>query len=199
MKIKKFNNLWTMGLILIITILLVLNIAKWFFPEFVIEVAQTPQIVKFGQYVDTHKWAWYLFSIFNSFILSWFYCCACLRKKYLNIKDIVVTLIFIGLTYVFLEYLPQQYVGLSLIIQIIHPMVLAIISKNQDYKVLYSTGICFAVNNICQLFSLEIRGLINLITQYNIATFTMLSIDGYIWIILLYFLFNFKYKESNNG
>lgn len=195
MKIKKFNNLWTMGLILIIAILLVLNIAKWFFPEFVIEVAQTPQIVKFGQYVDAHKWAWYLFSIFNSFILSWFYCCACLRKKYLNIKDIVVALIFIGLTYVFLEYLPQQYVGLSLTIQILHPMVLAIINKNQDYKVLYSTGICFAVNNICQLFSLTIRGLDKLITIPNTATYTMLTIDIYIWSILLYFMFNYK-KEN---
>lgn len=195
MKIKKFNNLWTMGLILIIAILLVFNIAKWVFPEFVIEVAQTPQIVKFGQYVDTHKWAWYLFSIFNSFILSWFYCCACLRKKYLNIKDIVVTLIFIGLTYVFLEYLPQQYVGLSLTIQILHPMVLAIINKNQDYKVLYSTGICFAVNNICQLFSLTIRGLDKLITIPNTATFTILTIDLYIWMVLLFFTFNYK-KEN---
>lgn len=184
-----------MGLILIIAILLALNIAKWSFPEFVIEVAQTPQIVKFGQYVDTHKWAWYLFSIFNSFILSWFYCCACLRKKYLNIKDIVVTLIFIGLTYVFLEYLPQQYVGLSLTIQILHPMVFAIINKNQDYKVLYSTGICFAVNNICQLFSLTIRGLDKLITIPNTATYTMLTIDIYIWSILLYFMFNYK-KEN---
>lgn len=195
MKIKKFNNLWTMGLVIIIAILLVLNIAKWIFPEFVIEVAQTPRIVKFGQYVDTHKWAWYLFSIFNSFILSWFYCCACLRKKYLNIKDIVITLLFIGLTYVILEFLPQQYVGLSLTIQILHPMVLAIINKNQDYKVLYSTGICFAVNNICQLFSLSIRNIGQLILCYNVATITILTIDSYIWIVLMYFLFNFK-KEN---
>lgn len=49
MKIKKFKNLWTMGVVIIIAILLVLNIAKWIFPQFVIEVAQTPQIVKFGQ------------------------------------------------------------------------------------------------------------------------------------------------------
>ena len=195
MKIKKFNNLWTMGLVLVIAILVVLNVAKWVFPEFVIEVAQTEQIVKFGQYVDTHKWAWYLFSISNSFILSWFYCCACLRKKYLNMKDIVVTLLFIGLTYVILELLPQQYVGLSLTIQILHPMILAIINKNKDYKVLYSTGICFAVNNICQLFSLTIRNIGQLILCYNVATITILTIDLYIWTILLYFLFNYKRSE----
>lgn len=57
MKIKKFKNLWTMGLILFGVILIALYVAKIFFPEFIVGIAEIESVVKFGQYVDTHQWA----------------------------------------------------------------------------------------------------------------------------------------------
>lgn len=40
MKIKRFDNIWIMGLILSGTILVVLYIVKLLFPSFIIETAQ---------------------------------------------------------------------------------------------------------------------------------------------------------------
>lgn len=41
MKIKRFDNIWIMGLILSGTILVVLYVVKLLFPSFIIETAQT--------------------------------------------------------------------------------------------------------------------------------------------------------------
>ena len=45
MKIKKFNNLWAMGLILCGVLLVAFYVAKIFFPEFIVGVAEEPAIV----------------------------------------------------------------------------------------------------------------------------------------------------------
>lgn len=57
MRIKKFNNLWAMGLILVSIILIVFYVIKIVNPYFIVGIAETPAIVKFGKYIDTHKWA----------------------------------------------------------------------------------------------------------------------------------------------
>lgn len=52
MKIKRFNNLWAMGLILFGAILVAFYLAKIFFPEFIVGVAEIPAIVNFGNLID---------------------------------------------------------------------------------------------------------------------------------------------------
>ena len=48
MKVKKFNNLWAMGLILCGVLLVAFYLAKIFFPEFIVGVAEIPAIVNFA-------------------------------------------------------------------------------------------------------------------------------------------------------
>ena len=60
MKVKRFENLWTMGLIIFGCLLAILYLLKLIVPEFVVGVAEIPQIVEFGNYVDSHDWAYYL-------------------------------------------------------------------------------------------------------------------------------------------
>ena len=62
MKVKRFNNLWAMGLILFGVLLVAFYVAKIFFPQFIVGVAQTPSIVKFGTYVDSNNIYIYLFN-----------------------------------------------------------------------------------------------------------------------------------------
>ena len=92
-KIKRFNNLWTMGLILCGILLIVFYISKIFFPEWIIGVAETPEIVKFGEFVDSHWWALHLFNSLCAFIGWYAYCCACCRTNYLTKRN---TLTLIG-------------------------------------------------------------------------------------------------------
>ena len=72
MKIKRFDNLWLMGLILCAVILVAVYVLKIFFPHFVIEVAQIESVTVVGHYIDTHKWAWYLASFVLSFFVYYF-------------------------------------------------------------------------------------------------------------------------------
>lgn len=93
-KIKRFNNLWTMGLILCGILLIVFYISKIFFPEWIVGVAETPEIVKFGEFVDSHWWAYYLFTFATSYIGGYVYTCACCKQRVLNKWD---NLIVVGM------------------------------------------------------------------------------------------------------
>ena len=90
MKIKKFKNIWTMGLILFSAILILFYVAKIFFPDFIIGVAEIPFIVNVGSYIDTHLWAFYLYSFIISFLTGYIYSCACCRKIKLSIKQVLI-------------------------------------------------------------------------------------------------------------
>ena len=52
MKIKRFDNIWIMGLILSGTILVVLYVVKLLFPSFIIATVQTEKICLIGHYRD---------------------------------------------------------------------------------------------------------------------------------------------------
>ena len=71
MKVKRFNNLWAMGLILFGAILVAFYLAKIFFPEFIIAIAEIPSIVNIGNYIDSHLWLYYLV---NGNLMDTFYC-----------------------------------------------------------------------------------------------------------------------------
>lgn len=198
MKIKKFNNLWTMGLIIFGTILVVLYMAKLIFPEFVISLAEIEPIVRFGNYVDTHEWAYYLFSFVVSFVAGYFYCGACCRKKKLKFIDMCMIALMIILLFIIERFLPQYYIVFNIVLMLAIPCLICLIDKKTDIKYLYSTISTFSIYYLAQLLSLEIRNMVAMITFANTATFTILAIDFYIWVILLYNYFNYK-EAKNNG
>lgn len=198
MKIKKFNNLWTMGLIIFGAILIVLYLAKLIFPEFVISLAEIEPIVRFGNFVDTHEWAYYLFSFCVSFIAGYFYCSACCRKKKLSLVDISLISLMIIILFVVERFLPEYYLGINMILMIGLPALLCFIDKRKDIRYMYSTAITFAIHYLAQFVSLQIRNMSAMITFANSATFTILVIDVYIWTILLRNYFNYM-EDKQNG
>ena len=163
MKIKKFNNLWTMGLIIFGAILVAFYLAKLIFPEFVVELAQIESVVKFGEFVDTHKWAYYLFTFLVSFITYYFYCGACCRKNRLSFIDFGLIAFSMILLFVIEAFLPNYYFGANMVIMIVLPTIICRIDKKEGIKYLYSTALTFGVYSIAQILSLEIRGISTLI------------------------------------
>ena len=192
MKIKKFRNLWTMGLILFGAILIALYVAKIFFPEFIVGIAEIESVVKFGQYVDTHQWAYYLFTFVTSMFMYYFYCCACCRKKGLSWIQFSIVAIVTILLFIIQKYLPTYYFGLNMASMIVLPAIICRLDKCADIKYLYSTATSFTIYYLAQMLSLEIRNISAMIHYPNIATLTILLIDAYIWAVLLYNFYNFK-------
>lgn len=195
MKIKRFKNLWTMGLILFGAILVLFYIAKIFFPEFIVGIAEIPSIVAFGKFVDSHWLANILFHIFISYFCGYFYYCACYKKYKLDLIENIFVLLFIILTIIAQNFLPKIYTPFLYVTFILQPFLMLLYHKNLCKETFISTSVSFTVDIMAQAFSLQIRDIILLTSSVNSATLTILAIDTIIWRILLYMYFNNK-KES---
>lgn len=198
MKVKRFNNLWAMGLILCGVLLVAFYVAKIFFPEFIVGVAEIPSIIKFGDYVDNHKWAYYLFNLTIAILVYYFYCCACCRKKKLTYIELGIIIITNIVLFLIQEFIPEHYIYFNCVSLIFLPTIFCFINKKQEIKYMYSTLLCFSFQMIAPSLTLTIRDLYSLVSYPNSATFIILVIDVYIWLITLYNYYNYK-EENKNG
>lgn len=192
MKIKRFNNLWAMGLILFGAILALVYIAKILFPQWVIGVAQTDRVVQIGNYIDRHQWSYYLYGGSISFVSGYFYLTACCRKNKLDLFDISILIVEIVFLFTMQKCAISYYLETNIFCLILLPTFVCLKDKRKDIKYLYSIVTCFMIHSLSQIISLEIRDISLLLSHPNSATITILIIDTYIWQFLLHNYFNFK-------
>jgi hypothetical protein len=185
-----------MGLILTGAILVAFYIAKIFFPEWIVGVAEIPSIVKFGNFVDSHLWAFYTFNILFGCFIAYIYCCACLRSYRLNVKSIVVLLSSTTILQLVSMFMPQHYAPINYVNLVISPFLICLVNKSVSVKTFISTVVCFSIDILSQVLSFEIRNLMLMSTRVNTATYTILLIDMVIWRFLLYMFFNYKNKKG---
>ena len=198
MRIKKFHNIWTMSLILLIALLVSLYAAKIFFPTFIVGVAETPLIVAIGTYIDTHKWAYYLYYTITSFISLYLYVCAVCRIRKLKLFECGIIVVSILIYFLLEAFLPNITFTYNTALYFILTYIVCRLRKIKDYRTFYSSCVCLLITALGQSLSLEIRGISTLITYPNTATFFILLIDLYIWSGLLYLFYNYK-GENKNG
>lgn len=197
MKIKKFKNIWTMGLILSFSMFAILILIKAIFPDFVLKVTQLDSIVAFGNYVDSHMWVYYIYDGIISFITYYIYCCACCRVKRLDYKKCILIVAFIFIGNLIYSFLPVLSLTISYIYMILLPTLFILMDKRTDIKYLKSTTLCFVVHSLSQILIKKIRGLDSAIMYPNSATFTLFIIDGFILLFVLFFYFNSKGGDKN--
>lgn len=187
MKIKRFENLWTMGIILIGVILIFVYLLKICMPNFVVETAQIESVSKIGHYIDNNKWAWFLATFIVSFAMYYFIIGASCRKKVLNRKELLLIVGTILILFFVKEVLPAQYQGLNISSMILLPCIC-----KADFK---ATTFVFVATTVLQTMSIEIRNIGMRAIDFNYATFLILMIDYYIAIVFMYLLFNYR-KEK---
>lgn len=197
MKVKRFNNLWAMGLILCGAILVAFYVLKIFFPHFIIKVAEIPRLVKFGNWVQSNKWYLHIFNFITGYIHAYILYCACIRKPYLSWKGNVVLVVSLVTLRAIAEFYPIQYSALNLAFMVIMPFIVCIIEKNLNKETFVSTVGCFALELAFEFLSMSVRDLTRLTPCVNIMTVLILMIDVFIWRILLYLFFN--YKNTKKG
>lgn len=188
MKIKRFDNLWLMGLILCGAILGGVYILKIFFPNFVIEVAHIESITRIGHYIDNHKWAWYLASALLSFVTYYSVACACCKTKSLNLIEMVYVAATVIIMYTIKEFLPGLYVGANACSMIALPFLL-----KADFK---ATTVVFVSTTLLQSITLTVRNIAMMVIDANYATMIILTIDYYILLGLLYFYYNYETEKE---
>ena len=181
-----------MGLIICAVLLLAIYLLKLIVPGFVVGVAEVDAVVKFGEYIDTHEWAYYIYTFITSFATYFVFTCACCRKKYLNWKDCILVSAVILLLFGVQLWLPDYYLPLNMLSLVAVPTLSCALDKRTDIKYLYSITICFTVELLAEIVSVLIRDISAMITYPNSATYTILLIDGFIWLVLLYNYYNYK-------
>lgn len=191
-KIKKFNNLWTMGIIIMATLFIGFEILKLVYPQFVIGIAEYKSVVDFGNYVQSNLWAYYLFVGFTSFATYTLICCACCRKTHLNLKENLIILAIIVVLFLVQKFANDYYFGANILSNIMLPLLFCAIDKNRNLKCYSSIFSVILLHNLFQVLSLKIRDLSLIISSPNIVTLTILCIDMFIWLGLLYNYSNFK-------
>jgi hypothetical protein len=192
MKIKRFKNLWAMGLLLFGAILIAFYVAKILFPQFIIGIAETPQIVKIGNTIQSNKILLHLFNLITGYINGYIFTCACCRKYKLNLKDNLILLTSLVLLSIVLEFYPEHYNTINYISIILVPFLICFVNKELNQQTFTSTTICFCLDLAFQVFSILVRNLVLLTTQGNVVTMLVLILDMTIWRVILYLFFNYK-------
>ena len=195
MKIKKFNNIWTMGLILLVVLQVCIYAIKIINPSFIVGIAETENIVIIGNFINNNIWAYYLVTTIISFIIYWLFCCACCRKKTLSKVECLIVLITIILLFICEKFAYFMYYEVNMLSMIIVPSIILRLNRKEDIKYLYSTTICTSIHFVAQAFSLQIRNIMLLVSHINYATLIVLMIDMYIWLFIMYFYFNNKKED----
>lgn len=194
MKVKRFDNLWTMGLILTSAILVLFYIAKIFFPELIVGVAEISFFVKLGNFVQSNKWYLHIFNFITGYVHGYIFFCACIRKTHLNWKNNLILAAELILLRLFSEFYPTQYTTFSCAFMAITPFFMCLFDKNLGKDTFTSTIVCFSLELAFEFLSLVVRNLLVMTTQPNAVTVLVLMIDVFIWRIMLYLFFNNKNK-----
>ena len=172
---------------LVVIFLCACYVLKIFFPEQFVMAIENETIVSIGNYINDNQWAYYLFGIFTSFLTYWLYLCAVCRKWYLNWWQCLIVLGVIGIS-IGLSFADTNiYSAFSIITFVALPALFKSDLKN--------VAVCYSIHLISQAITLTIRNLPMYMHTFNILNVFLLSIDMYLWMLLLYICFNYKKQE----
>lgn len=177
-----------MILVLTIAFLSAVYVAKIFFPEWFVLTITNENIIAFGNYVDTHTWAHILATLIMGFITYSIYCCACCGKLRLNWKENLIILGTVGISILIEYFLPSINLHYSICSMFILPLIF-----KAEFK---PTVITYTIHGLAQILSLGIRDIGLMMPSLDFASFLILSIDMYIWLIALYLFYNIKDKKE---
>ena len=171
---------------LVVIFLSAFYVLKIFFPEQFVLCIENAKLVEIGNYIDSHKWSYYLFGIFTSFTTYWLYLCAVCRKWYLNWWQILIVLGVIGGSIGLSFYDATLTASFGVLSMITLPLLF-----KADYR---ATLIVFSVHYLSQTLTLRIRNLTLYMTNINSLVLFMIDFECLFWLLLFYFYNNYKEK-----
>lgn len=172
---------------LVVIFLTGLYVLKIFMPEQFVLSVENEIIITIGTYIDNNDWAFYIFGILTSFITYWLYLCAVCRRWYLKWYEILTVLVVIGGSIGLSLWDTNVYSAYSVVTFIVLPLIF-----KSDLK---AVAVVFSIHSLSQTMSLTIRNLPMYITSPNSLTMFIMTFDCYLWLLLLYFYYNYK-KEG---
>ena len=176
-------------LILCIVYIVGFYILKFAFPQYLLLTITDPTILKFGEFLQNKPAILYIYQILSTFLTFYLFSAASkasFKMKWYEILYILGASIICKLVS---QFIPEYYVHISTTCM----FVLATLCKG---KLLYST-VAFGIHGIMSQFLFKIRGFETVVMKINVASALVLSIECWVWLILLGLLFYLK--EKRNG
>ena len=170
--------------------LIAFYILKFIFPEMLLQVITSPTMLRLGEVISTWKGFEFIFNIIGVSITFYLFACASSGKYLYNKSEIIYITSAIFISVLIYYLLPQLYTHTS-------TCCLFIMSVLIKGKFSYSV-ISFTIHGFLSQFLLEIRGFETIITTISGSFFLsgyVLSLEMYIWLILLSIIFYFKEKK----
>ena len=175
-------------LILCIAYMIGYYILKFIFPEQLLLVVTDENIIKLGRFVDSNKIYKILLNTITTFItllLFVFSSTGRFKLKWYEILYIIIGAIVCKLC---AEFMPNLYTHTSISIMLI----LASLCKGK----LSYTILTFVIHGYLSQFLFSIRGFETILIKYNTITGIALTIECYVWLIILALFFNLKEKDN---
>ena len=174
-------------LILTISFLVSFYVLKIFFPQEFVMSIQNEQLIQIGNFIDAHKWSFYLFGTITSFITYYLYCCAICKRLYLKWYECLIILGTILIS-VCLTFINTQLVShFSICSMLILPL---LFGGN-----LKETAIVYGIHGLAQVLSLNIRDLPMYMIGVDSLSLFLMNFECFLWLILFYIIYNYKKKE----
>ena len=165
-----------------------LYIAKIFFPQEFMMSIQNERIIKIGNYIDNHKWLYYICMAIPPYITYYLYCGASCHRLILKWHEHLIILLVVVLSRAVNFY----DVNLATALSITSFLFLPALMKG-DLK---TSAIVYTIHTFAQALSLSIRNLPIYLTNVNFLTSILMVFEGYLWVVLCYITFNYKLKEK---
>lgn len=182
---------------LIIIFLIAIYILKIFFPlEFVLSI-ENKNIIKIGNFINNSKTLSIIFYFIIGFIFDWLYFGAVCKTKIHKLSLIIIMICYGLLFSVFSVFVPIEkaikYNGLIIALQNCYMIFIPMFYT----KTIRELSITYSINAISQNLLLLIRDVSLYSANTNSLVTFMLSIDNYLWILLLFIIFNFNKKQED--
>lgn len=172
------------SLALIMFTILAMYIAKFFFPLEFVFVVENPRLIAIGNYVDTHKWAYYPATFGFCFLTYWLFICAACRKQFLNKKELWITVLVILVSYLFSGIVPEMssYIDIACMLLLCNWFKANI----KNYTVVFS------IHTINSLLLANARIMHQNMGMADSASVFLIGLESIFWLIILYLISNNK-------
>lgn len=175
-------------LVLTITFLVGLYVLKIFFPNEFVMVIENEKLIAIGEFIDNHKWSYYIFGIITSFITYFLYCCAICHRLYLKWYEYLIILLTIIIN-IILNFIDMQIAShFSICSMLILPFIFG--------GKLKETCIVYSIHGLAQILSLNIRNFPLYMIDVNSLSLFLMNFECFIWLALFYIIYNYKRKEN---
>lgn len=173
---------------LVILFLVTDYVLKILFPEQFAMAITNDKFIAIGEYIDSHDWLCRTCDIITTFITYWLYISAVTRKWGLTFKEFLMVVIVIALNHIAYDYDVNLAVAISVVGMIGIPAISG--AKLKDVAIVY------CIHYFAQTLSISIRNFPQYLTNVSYMPRLFMVLECYFWLLLFYFLFNYKEGEK---